>query len=279
MAEEGKMSPEKETEKEKEEEETEGKDSNSVPTAGDEKREKGEGTKGKEEETEGNNPTPTPAEGEEGGEEAEEENQANEEADSDSVTVAAALPYADAVAGVKADFSMPQLQELEQQTLIYRYLAAAVPVPTHLVFPIWKSVTTSSASAAGPEQFPTLLGLATLCLDFGKSPEPEPGRCRRTDGKKWRCWRNVVPDQKYCERHLHRGRKRPIPVEIIDEPEDALPALPVPPVAGATSASAEKGTGEGGTSSKKSKKERVSKAANDPQVAVPAAAASAVKSS
>lgn len=124
-----------------------------------------------------------------------------------------------------------------------------------------------------------MLGLATLCLDFGKSPEPEPGRCRRTDGKKWRCWRNVVPDQKYCERHLHRGRKRPIPVEIIDEPEDALPALPAQPVAGATSASAEKGTGEGGTSSKKSKKERVSKAANDPQVAVPAAAASAVKSS
>ncbi|KAL4183614.1 hypothetical protein AMTRI_Chr11g156010 [Amborella trichopoda] len=35
--------------------------------------------------------------------------------------------------------------------------------------------------------------------------EKEPGRCRRTDGKMWRCSRDVVPDQKYCERHLHRG--------------------------------------------------------------------------
>jgi WRC len=120
-----------------------------------------------------------------------------------------------------------------------------------------------------------VMGLATLCLDFGKSPEPEPGRCRRTDGKKWRCWRNVVPDQKYCERHLHRGRKRPIQVEIIDEPEDAMPLALV----GAASASAKKGTSEGGTttSSKKSKKERVSKD-SDTQVAVPTTAA-AVKSS
>lgn len=38
--------------------------------------------------------------------------------------------------------------------------------------------------------------------------EPEPGRCRRTDGKKWRCRKNVVPNQKYCERHMHRGRQR-----------------------------------------------------------------------
>ncbi len=37
----------------------------------------------------------------------------------------------------------------------------------------------------------------------------EPGRCRRTDGKKWRCGRDVVPDQKYCEKHVHRGRQRP----------------------------------------------------------------------
>ncbi|KAH7424504.1 hypothetical protein KP509_11G011700 [Ceratopteris richardii] len=43
-----------------------------------------------------------------------------------------------------------------------------------------------------------LLGLA----------DPQPGRCRRTDGKKWRCGRAVVPEQKYCERHMHRGRGR-----------------------------------------------------------------------
>lgn len=38
--------------------------------------------------------------------------------------------------------------------------------------------------------------------------DPEPGRCRRTDGKKWRCHQSVIPNQKYCEKHMHRGRKR-----------------------------------------------------------------------
>ncbi|CAN1308298.1 Growth-regulating factor 10 [Linum perenne] len=38
--------------------------------------------------------------------------------------------------------------------------------------------------------------------------EESPWRCRRTDGKKWRCKRNVVPDHKYCDRHINRGRLR-----------------------------------------------------------------------
>lgn len=38
--------------------------------------------------------------------------------------------------------------------------------------------------------------------------DPEAGRCRRTDGKKWRCSRDVVANQKYCERHMNRGRHR-----------------------------------------------------------------------
>ena len=37
--------------------------------------------------------------------------------------------------------------------------------------------------------------------------EPEPGRCRRTDGKKWRCKSAVLPGQKYCA-HMHRDAKR-----------------------------------------------------------------------
>lgn len=52
------------------------------------------------------------------------------------------------------------------------------------------------------------MGLGSLCFDYRNSMEPEPGRCRRTDGKKWRCSRDVVPGQKYCERHVHRGRGR-----------------------------------------------------------------------
>uniref|UniRef100_A0A7C9FCE2 Growth-regulating factor n=2 Tax=Opuntia streptacantha TaxID=393608 RepID=A0A7C9FCE2_OPUST len=45
-------------------------------------------------------------------------------------------------------------------------------------------------------------------LGFSNSTDPEPGRCRRTDGKKWRCSREAMPDQKYCERHMNRGRHR-----------------------------------------------------------------------
>ncbi|KAJ0770031.1 putative transcription factor interactor and regulator C3H-WRC/GRF family [Helianthus annuus] len=43
-------------------------------------------------------------------------------------------------------------------------------------------------------------------------------RCRRTDGKRWRCKKDVLPDQKYCERHVHRGRicSRK-PVEVVDK--------------------------------------------------------------
>lgn len=37
--------------------------------------------------------------------------------------------------------------------------------------------------------------------------DSEPGRCRRTDGRKWRCSRDVIPLQKYCQRHMHRGRQ------------------------------------------------------------------------
>ncbi|GBG59922.1 hypothetical protein CBR_g66728 [Chara braunii] len=36
----------------------------------------------------------------------------------------------------------------------------------------------------------------------------DANRCKRTDGKKWRCTKEVVPEQKYCERHMHRGRHR-----------------------------------------------------------------------
>lgn len=38
--------------------------------------------------------------------------------------------------------------------------------------------------------------------------DPEPGRCRRTDGKKWRCSKEACQDSKYCERHMHRGKNR-----------------------------------------------------------------------
>ncbi|KAJ8626509.1 hypothetical protein MRB53_019816 [Persea americana] len=106
----------------------------------------------------------------------------------------------------KSAFTFLQLQELEHQALIFKYMVAGVPVPFHLVLPIWKSVVSSAGGIY--KHYPSWLGCSSLCFDYRNSMEPEPGRCRRTDGKKWRCSKDVVPDQKYCERHMHRGRQR-----------------------------------------------------------------------
>ncbi|KAL5666577.1 hypothetical protein ACJX0J_026685, partial [Zea mays] len=71
-------------------------------------------------------------------------------------------------------------------------------------------------------------------MGFSRKPadeDPEPGRCRRTDGKKWRCSKEAYPDSKYCEKHMHRGKNRSRkPVEM----SLATPA----PASSATSAAA-----------------------------------------
>ncbi|KAL1363660.1 hypothetical protein AAHE18_03G164000 [Arachis hypogaea] len=55
-----------------------------------------------------------------------------------------------------------------------------------------------------------------LEMGLGRKIDPEPGRCRRTDGKKWRCSKEAYPDSKYCERHMHRGKNRSRkPVELL----------------------------------------------------------------
>ncbi|CAA7399847.1 unnamed protein product [Spirodela intermedia] len=121
----------------------------------------------------------------------------------------------------KSAFTFLQLQELEHQALIFQHMAAGVPVPPARP-PIWKSVASSSPS---PPITRSLL-----------SVDPEPGRCRRTDGKKWRCSKAVVPNHKYCERHMHRGRHRSRkPAE--DGAAAASPA-PTPPVAEVVATSA-----------------------------------------
>ena len=68
---------------------------------------------------------------------------------------------------------------------------------------------------------------------FGKKLDPEPGRCRRTDGKKWRCSKEAAPDSKYCERHMHRGRNRsrkPVEAQLVaphSQPPATAPAAAV----------------------------------------------------
>lgn len=149
-------------------------------------------------------------------------------------------------------FSLTQWQELELQALIYRYMLAGAAVPPELLHPIKKSLLHSPYFLHDPLQhhypqyYPAAceflifrhlisfssfnyLSMATIFSRFtchvssvlqsgywGRGAmDPEPGRCRRTDGKKWRCSRDVVTGHKYCERHMHRGRNRSRkPVEI-----------------------------------------------------------------
>ncbi|KAG8090002.1 hypothetical protein GUJ93_ZPchr0011g27718 [Zizania palustris] len=96
------------------------------------------------------------------------------------------------LARVRGPFTPTQWMELEHQALIYKHIAANVSVPSSLLLPIRRSLH----PWVGWGSFPP------GCADV------EPRRCRRTDGKKWRCSRDAVGDQKYCERHINRGRHR-----------------------------------------------------------------------
>ncbi|KAL4187220.1 hypothetical protein AMTRI_Chr09g17830 [Amborella trichopoda] len=125
------------------------------------------------------------------------------------------------MASLRFPFTPSQWQELEQQALIFKYMMASVPVPQDLVNPIRKSLPLSHPN----------LGWGPFSLRFANATDPEPGRCRRTDGKKWRCSRDVAPDQKYCERHMHRGRPRsrkPVELQIQNnqtQPNDATTSI------------------------------------------------------
>ncbi|XP_008364482.3 growth-regulating factor 5-like [Malus sylvestris] len=99
-------------------------------------------------------------------------------------------------------FTVAQWAEMEHQALIFKYLKAGVPVPSELLAPIRTSFNLISPNFL--PHHPTW-GYASYC---GKKIDPEPGRCRRTDGKKWRCSKDAYQDSKYCERHMNRGRNR-----------------------------------------------------------------------
>ncbi|XP_042497075.1 growth-regulating factor 1 isoform X2 [Macadamia integrifolia] len=110
-------------------------------------------------------------------------------------------------------FTTCQWQELEHQALIFKYMVSGVPIPSDLIFPIKRSLDSLLSSRLFPHQ-PT--GWGCFQVDSGRKTDPEPGRCRRTDGKKWRCSKETYPGSKYCERHMHRGRNRSRkPVEVI----------------------------------------------------------------
>ncbi|KAL3505037.1 hypothetical protein ACH5RR_034878 [Cinchona calisaya] len=111
------------------------------------------------------------------------------------------------LSGVRGPFTPSQWLELEHQALIYKYISANVPIPSYLLTPIRKALDSAGFSSFVGLR-PNAFGWGAFHLGFSNSTDPEPGRCRRTDGKKWRCSRDAVADQKYCERHMNRGRHR-----------------------------------------------------------------------
>ncbi|XP_023517130.1 growth-regulating factor 1-like [Cucurbita pepo subsp. pepo] len=113
-----------------------------------------------------------------------------------------------AVAGIRAPFTQSQWIELEHQALIYKYLSSNVPVPSNLLIPLKKSLYPYGLTCSSAGSLPPNTRWGSFHLGFSGNTDPEPGRCRRTDGKKWRCSRDAVADQKYCERHINRGRHR-----------------------------------------------------------------------
>ncbi|KAK8663858.1 hypothetical protein V6N13_083663 [Hibiscus sabdariffa] len=111
--------------------------------------------------------------------------------------------------GFRGPLTPSQFTELQHQALIYKYITSNVAVPSNLIIPLKKSLYPYgfTSSPAG-SLLPNSLGWSSFHLGYSGSADPEPGRCRRTDGKKWRCSRDAVADQKYCERHINRGRHR-----------------------------------------------------------------------
>ncbi|KAK1597805.1 hypothetical protein QYE76_037290 [Lolium multiflorum] len=138
-----------------------------------------------------------------------------------SVSLSASIQGA--MARVRGPFTPSQWMELEHQALIYKYMAANIPVPQNLLIPIRRSLT----SLYPPAYFgSSTLGWGSFQLGYTGNADLEPGRCRRTDGKKWRCSRDAVSDQKYCERHMNRGKHRSRK-HVEGQPGHAAKAMPV----------------------------------------------------
>ncbi|KAK1324766.1 Growth-regulating factor 4 [Acorus calamus] len=132
-----------------------------------------------------------------------------------------ATASAGAGGGMRPPFTASQWKELEHQALIFKYMMAGMAVPPDLLLPIRKSFEALSARFF---HHPTM----GYCSYYGKKLDPEPGRCRRTDGKKWRCSKDAYPDSKYCERHMHRGRNRsrkPVETHSLSQSSSTLTSL------------------------------------------------------
>ncbi|CAI5525638.1 unnamed protein product, partial [Closterium sp. Naga37s-1] len=97
--------------------------------------------------------------------------------------------------GACGPFTVAQWQELEQQALIFKYLVAGAPVPLELVSRVRLSMPPLPFGLQTALTFPFFLPFPVLpSLHHAHAPT--------------RSRAQVVTEQKYCERHLHRGRNR-----------------------------------------------------------------------
>ncbi|XP_012079596.3 growth-regulating factor 7 [Jatropha curcas] len=143
--------------------------------------------------------------------------------------------------GVTVAFTASQRMELKQQALIYKYISASVPVPDNLLIPLKSNLRPHPYGLSAPSAgfFPSnSLGWSSLRLGYmgsSTSRDSEPGRCRRTDGKKWRCSRDTVADQKYCEKHMNRGRyrsRKPVEAQTAAHATNTNNIMPVTVISG-----------------------------------------------
>ncbi|XP_020102017.1 growth-regulating factor 1-like isoform X3 [Ananas comosus] len=123
-------------------------------------------------------------------------------------------------------FTESQWQELELQALIFKYISSGLPIPSDLIF----YINNIPPGGCG-------WGCFYQVGRRGAEEDPEPWRCRRTDGKKWRCSKEAYPDSKYCERHMHRGKNRSRKLVELSLSTSSTPASSTPIPAPADSSS------------------------------------------
>ncbi|XP_077230804.1 growth-regulating factor 6-like [Tasmannia lanceolata] len=121
-------------------------------------------------------------------------------------------------------FTASQWEELGHQDLIFKYRMCEMTVPPELMYKIrsrWEPTT--------PRLFPHQpFPCPSFQMGFGRKEDLEPGRCRRTDGKKWRCAKEALPCYKYCEKHMYRGQNRSRKaVENTSDPPPISPPTPL----------------------------------------------------